>query len=147
MWNFFFIGVQSITVEETQYGMRSLAISQLTTEEVTHSYPCQYLFVWLLRKWRKMKTLILNCRWALPWTGRWKKNRMAVEADICWDCNLHSLQHHAVYGYVTLRVGSLQSWTSFIFFFSSFLFLTWRKNNKLPFFPDIALVIYYVSRR
>lgn len=50
--------------------------------------------------------IISLCRWGLPWTRRWEKNRMAVEIVFCWDCYGYWLPVLSIFGSVKLSFSS-----------------------------------------
>ena len=64
-------------------------------------------FIFLLIEKRKRKKKLISqlgfnftCRWALHWEGHWKKDRVVIETNLCWDCTSCCLPVISVFGSV-----------------------------------------------
>ena len=62
-------------------------------------------FIFLLIEKRKRKKKLISqlgfnftCRWALHWEGHWKKDRVVIETNLCWDCTSCCLPVISVFG-------------------------------------------------
>ena len=61
-------------------------------------------FFWLKKEKEKETHFSIGfnftCRWALHWEGCWKKDRVVIETNLCWDCISCCLPVISVFGSV-----------------------------------------------